>query len=245
MLFKKDLKFASCIAVIVFLTLGLSISFSSLLAAWTAPTANPPAANLFPPVYNEHATPATNALINIPLGVSGNLTVSGGIITGDGSSIINLNASNLTAGIVSNARLDADLQDLADGSLSGSKVGAGINGDNIANGTIDSSEIQDNTLTASDLAANACGNSEMIDSPSFSSITLGGVNKGSWPVGNLQCITLSTSAQTISCPAGYTMTGGGVRGGSNHATLSHPEGNGWRCACTYHYECYVRCCKVQ
>ena len=81
------------------------------------------------------------------------------------------NASNLTTGTVPNARLDADLQDLADGSLSGSKVGAGINGDNITDGSVDSSEIQDNTLTASDLAPNSCGNSEMIDSPTFSSVT--------------------------------------------------------------------------
>lgn len=37
--------------------------------------------------------------------------------------------------------LDADLTDLADGSLTGSKVGSGINGDNITDGTIDSSEV--------------------------------------------------------------------------------------------------------
>ena len=36
--FKKSLLFISAI----FLVLGLSISFQSLLAAWTAPTANPP-----------------------------------------------------------------------------------------------------------------------------------------------------------------------------------------------------------
>ena len=46
------------------------------------------------------------------------------------------NASNLNAGTVSNARLDADLQDLADGSLSGSKVGAGINSNHLTQGTI-------------------------------------------------------------------------------------------------------------
>jgi len=51
--------------------------------------------------------------------------------------------------------LDADLQDLADGSLTGSKVGAGISGDNIVNGTIDSSEIQNGSLTYSDTNVNS------------------------------------------------------------------------------------------
>ena len=77
------------------------------------------------------------------------------------------NASSLTTGTVLNTLLDTDLQDLADGELSGGKVGAGISGDNITNGTIDSSEIEDNTLTASDLADNACGSAELEDSPVF------------------------------------------------------------------------------
>lgn len=47
------------------------------------------------------------------------------------------------------------------GTIIGSQVGSGINGDNITNGTIDSSEIQDNTLTAADLAANSVGASEL------------------------------------------------------------------------------------
>ncbi len=37
----------------------------------------------------------------------------------------------------------------------------------IAQNTLDDSEIQDNSLTAGSLAANACGNSELIDSPTF------------------------------------------------------------------------------
>ena len=47
------------------------------------------------------------------------------------------------------------------GTVIGSYVGSGVNGDNIANGTIDSSEIQDNTLTANDLAPDSVGSSEI------------------------------------------------------------------------------------
>lgn len=52
-----------------------------------------------------------------------------------------VDASAITAGTISNARLDPNLQDLADGSLSGSKVGSGINGANITSGTIDAARI--------------------------------------------------------------------------------------------------------
>ena len=50
-----------------------------------------------------------------------NLTVSG-TISGNGSGLTSLNATNLSSGTVDNARLDTDLQDLADGTLSASKV---------------------------------------------------------------------------------------------------------------------------
>ncbi len=47
-----------------------------------------------------------------------------------------------------------------------------VNGDNITDGTIDSSEIQDNTLTALDLAPNSVGNSELVDTPTFTNVTV-------------------------------------------------------------------------
>ncbi|MBT7068307.1 MAG: hypothetical protein HN919_18565 [Verrucomicrobia bacterium] len=46
---------------------------------------------------------------------------------------------------------DTDLTDLADGSLTGSKVGAGIAGDNITDGTVDESELAPNSVKASEL----------------------------------------------------------------------------------------------
>ncbi len=126
MLFKKNLKFASFVAVTVFLTLGLSISFSSLLAAWTAPTAAPPAGNTAPLIYNESATPATSALINVPLGVSGNLTVNpGGIITGDGSSITSIDGDNITNGTIDSSEIEDNTltaSDLADNACGDSEM---------------------------------------------------------------------------------------------------------------------------
>lgn len=47
---KNNLKFFSYLLITVFLTLGLSISFQSLLAAWVAPTANPPNNNVDEPI---------------------------------------------------------------------------------------------------------------------------------------------------------------------------------------------------
>jgi len=53
-------------------------------------------------------------------------------LTSSGYSISSTNASNLTGGSIPNARLDTELQDLADGSLSGSLVGPGVIAGNIS-----------------------------------------------------------------------------------------------------------------
>ena len=47
---------------------------------------------------------------------------------------------------------------------------AWVIGDRIQQGTIDSSEIEDNSLTANDLAANSVGNSELIATPTFTNV---------------------------------------------------------------------------
>ncbi len=47
---QKPSKFAFNLIIAVVLTLGLSISFQSLLAAWNPPTANPPDGNALPPI---------------------------------------------------------------------------------------------------------------------------------------------------------------------------------------------------
>jgi hypothetical protein len=57
-------------------------------------------------------------------------------LTSSAYSISSVNAVNITAGTLDNARLDADLQDLADGELSGSKVGAGIDATKITANTL-------------------------------------------------------------------------------------------------------------
>ncbi|MBU2506377.1 MAG: hypothetical protein KJ799_06595, partial [Bacteroidetes bacterium] len=94
-----------------------------------------------------------------PLDVVGDIN-SSGKYRGDGSLLASLNATNIASGTLDNARLDADLQDLADGSLSGSKVGSGISATNITTGTLSSSlmdadlqDLADGTLSDSKLEA--------------------------------------------------------------------------------------------
>ena len=63
----KKFKFGLTIFVAVLLTLGLSISLQSLLAAWTAPTSAPPNGNIAAPI-NVGSTPQTKAA-SIGIGV--------------------------------------------------------------------------------------------------------------------------------------------------------------------------------
>jgi microcystin-dependent protein len=51
-------------------------------------------------------------------------------------SVVAVDAAIITSGILPDARLSGNLQDLADGSLTGSKVGSGINASNITAGTL-------------------------------------------------------------------------------------------------------------
>ena len=71
---KNNLKFSAVLTITVILVLGLSISLQSLLAEWTAPTANPPAGNTDKPI-NESATAQTKL---------GNLSIGGNFYVGDG-----------------------------------------------------------------------------------------------------------------------------------------------------------------
>lgn len=90
----------------------------------------------------------TRNLIDLTTDVTGDLPVAEG---GTGASTASAARTNLGVAIGSDVQAwDADLDDLADGTLSGSKVGTGIAGDNITDGSIDASE----------LAAGSVGNSE-------------------------------------------------------------------------------------
>ena len=71
---KNKLKFAGYLTISIILTLGLSISMQSLLAAWTAPTQNPPGGNPDKPI-DESAVGQTKL---------GNLSVGGNFYVGDG-----------------------------------------------------------------------------------------------------------------------------------------------------------------
>lgn len=65
----------------------------------------------------------------------------------------------------------------------------------IAQNSIDDSEIEDDSLTAASLAANSCGNSEMIDNPTFASIIL----TGTWTLqtGQKGCLNGAACTQYI------------------------------------------------
>lgn len=86
----KSVKIFFRLSIAIILTLGLSISFQSLLAAWTAPTSQPPNGNSLVPVFNQHTSPTSNVLVGFPTGVSGNFSVTGNIAT--------QNTNNVTSG---------------------------------------------------------------------------------------------------------------------------------------------------
>ena len=46
----KEIKLTLYLIITIILTLGLSISFQSVLAVWTGPTATPPSSNIAEPI---------------------------------------------------------------------------------------------------------------------------------------------------------------------------------------------------
>ncbi len=67
---KRNFKFTFIFTFTIVLVFGFSISLQSLLAAWTAPTNNPPDGNMPFPIYNVHTTPTVSSLINLPLTIN-------------------------------------------------------------------------------------------------------------------------------------------------------------------------------
>lgn len=68
-------------------------------------------------------------------------------LTSSAYSLSGINATTISSGTLANARLDANLQDLADGTLSGSKIGAGINAANVTDGQLPASVIPNGAIT--------------------------------------------------------------------------------------------------
>ncbi len=58
--------------------------------------------------------------------------------------VVTVDAATITSGTVPDARLSTNLQDLADGSLTGSKVGSGISASNITTGTLPDARLSTN-----------------------------------------------------------------------------------------------------
>jgi len=72
---QKNIKLIAYLFISIILTLGLSISFQSLLAAWTTPTAAPPGDNISPPVTE--SLPGDNQAILGGLVIGETFAVSG------------------------------------------------------------------------------------------------------------------------------------------------------------------------
>lgn len=58
--------------------------------------------------------------------------------------------------------LDVDLTDLADGSLTGSKVGTGINGDNVTSGTVAAARLPSNSSSSAGIVATGSGQANKV-----------------------------------------------------------------------------------
>ncbi len=92
-------------------------------------------------ILNKHVIDLSDGILSgskVGTGVNASNITSGTLST---ARIPNLDATKITSGTINNLRLDADLKDLADGSLSGSKVGTGINAVNITSGTLSSARV--------------------------------------------------------------------------------------------------------
>lgn len=84
-MFKNQLKFI----VTIILVLGLSISFQSLLAAWQAPSVNPPGGNISKPINEGYVHQVKNGSLDINgvggLGVASDVVIAGRVGIGTGT----------------------------------------------------------------------------------------------------------------------------------------------------------------
>ncbi len=87
-------------------------------------------------------------------------------------------------------------------------------------------------------------------------LCIGSDCRTSWPSGggSLKCTVVTCKAPydgncTVTCPEGYTVTGGGVRSTASDKVYwlnSYPDGNGWRCGVDdMEAICYAVCCKIE
>ncbi|MFC1546850.1 beta strand repeat-containing protein, partial [bacterium] len=152
-----------------------------------------------------------NGVSKFKVDVEGDADFSG-VITGDGSGITNISGVNISAGTIANARLDEDLQDLADGSLTGSKVGTGISALNVTAGTLTSTvldtdlqDLADGTLTGSKVGT--------------------GISASNVTAGTLTNTVLDTDLQDL---ADGTLSAGKVENGSYFIDSAGTSGQIWK-----------------
>jgi hypothetical protein len=160
------------------------------------------------------------------------LTVNGPVtattFTGNGAALTDLNGSYISSGIVSPALLDADLQDLADGSLTGSKIGTGINANNISTGTIPSgrlSGVYSSQLTFSNATNSFTGNGSGLSALNASNISSGTLGSGRISGTYSNAVTFSNPSNS------FVGNGSGLTGiptspwGTNGSNIYYNSGN--------------------
>lgn len=219
---------------VIALAVVLSFGFSYVYA-WTAPSATPPTGNVSAPI-NTSATAQTK---------TGALTV-GELTT---TSALNMGTNNIVGGGASSA--------YGATTIKGEKSGwSGINF-KLTNGT-NSGTLMMHPNYSGFFAATDDRWRMYVDEP-VGGASYGTVHAqdyyvgktGRWVGDGINCTTKSLSttvAQTLSCDAGYTMTGGGCvwrSDGNDQYVYSYPNGNGWYCQDNDGpiSSIYVRCCR--
>ncbi len=148
--------------------------------------------------------------------LAANAVTSGKILDGTITSADIANGTITAADLATNSVAAAEIaagavgtSEVADNSLTAADLAANsVTASEIAAGAVGSSEVADNSLTAADLAANSVGNSEMIDNPTFTTVTTTATstydklrvwNSGSYTIG-------MAAAQTYGGLNDYAMT---------------------------------------
>jgi hypothetical protein len=111
---KSQLKFIITIALV----LGLSISFQSLIAAWTAPTATPPGVNVDQPINTGSVFQTKEGSFDVlaDLGIGNDLTVANNVTTGGTIYTDNLTATTTGLNIDSgDYGMEFNIDDNSDG----------------------------------------------------------------------------------------------------------------------------------